>query len=137
MTRSRICSTALIASGSRSRYQRSLFPELTPPCETTCRNWSLGFASERSTALSRFNDQLRLFEVKVVELGPEGAALQQIRDRGYAEKYRAEGLPMHLIGIEFSPEQRTLVGFETGTVMPYASQGTCALVDILAIGKAR
>ena len=41
----------------------------------------------------RFNGQLYLFEFKVVELAPEGRALQQIRDRGFADKYRAEGLP--------------------------------------------
>jgi hypothetical protein len=66
----------------------------------------------------RFNEQLWLFEFKVVELAPKGAALQQIKDRGYAEKYRAEGLPMQLIGIEFSRERRTLVGFEAETTMP-------------------
>jgi len=66
----------------------------------------------------RFNGQLWLFEFKVVELAPEGAALQQIKDRGYAEKYRAEGLPMHLIGIEFNRERRTLVGFEVETLRP-------------------
>jgi hypothetical protein len=32
-------------------------------------------------------------------------------DRGYADKYRAEGLPIHLIGVEFSREQRNVVGF--------------------------
>ncbi|WPL18668.1 putative AAA-ATPase [Thiorhodovibrio winogradskyi] len=64
----------------------------------------------------RFNGQLWLFEFKVVELAPEGAALAQIKARGYAEKYRAEGLPIHLIGIEFSREQRTLVGFEVETL---------------------
>lgn len=61
----------------------------------------------------RFNGQIWLFEFKVVELAPQGQAVQQIKDRGYAEKYRAEGLPILLIGIEFSREQRTLVGFET------------------------
>jgi len=66
----------------------------------------------------RFNEQLWLFEFKVVELAPEGAALQQIKDRGYAEQYRAEGLPMHLIGIEFSRERRTLVGFDAETLLP-------------------
>jgi len=66
----------------------------------------------------RFNDRLWLFEFKVVELAPEGAALQQIKDRGYADKYRAEGLPMHLIGIEFSRERRTLVSFEVETLRP-------------------
>ena len=60
----------------------------------------------------RFNSQLYLFEFKVVELTPEGRALQQIKDQGYADKYRAEGLPIHLVGVEFSREQRTVVGFE-------------------------
>jgi hypothetical protein len=60
----------------------------------------------------RFNQQIYLFEFKVVELTPEGKALQQIKDRGYADKYRAEGLPIHLIGVEFSREQRSVVGFE-------------------------
>jgi len=66
----------------------------------------------------RFNGRLWLFEFKVVELASKGQALQQIKDRGYADKYRAEGLPIHLIGIEFSREQRTLVGFESETWMP-------------------
>ena len=60
----------------------------------------------------RFNGQIYLFEFKVVELTPEGRALQQIKNRGYADKYRAEGLPIHLIGVEFSREQRSVVGFE-------------------------
>jgi len=59
-----------------------------------------------------FNGQVWLFEFKVVELAPEGRALQQIRDRGYADKYRGDGLPIHLIGAEFSRKQRGLVGFE-------------------------
>ena len=66
----------------------------------------------------RFNGRIWLFELKVVELAPNGAALQQIKDRGYAEEYRAEGLPIHLIGIELSRERRTLVGFEVETVEP-------------------
>ena len=64
----------------------------------------------------RFNGQLWLFEFKVVELAPEGAALQQIKARGYADKYRAEELPIHLIGIEFSRERRSVVGFEVETL---------------------
>jgi PD-(D/E)XK nuclease superfamily len=59
-----------------------------------------------------FNQQIYLFEFKVVELTPEGKALQQIKDKGYADKYRAEGHPIHLIGVEFSREQRSVVGIE-------------------------
>lgn len=66
----------------------------------------------------RLNHQLYLFEFKVVELAPDGSALQQIKDRGYADKYRGEGVPLHLIGIEFSRERRTVVGFEVEQIAP-------------------
>ena len=59
----------------------------------------------------RFNGQVYLFEFKVVELEPEGAALEQIKGRGYADKYRDRNEPIHLIGVEFSREQRKVVGF--------------------------
>ena len=62
-----------------------------------------------------FNAQVYLFEFKVVEDAPQGRALQQIRERGYADQYRARGQPIHLIGVEFSREQRSVVGFETET----------------------
>ncbi len=64
-----------------------------------------------------FNQNIYLFEFKVVEQVPEGRALQQIRDRGYADKYRARGEPIHLIGVEFSKAQRSVVGFEVETLV--------------------
>ena len=60
----------------------------------------------------RFNGHVYLFEFKVVELAPEGAAMEQLKERRYAEKYRHLGEPIHLIGVEFSRETRNLVGFE-------------------------
>ncbi|PID46879.1 MAG: hypothetical protein CSB47_01995 [Proteobacteria bacterium] len=60
----------------------------------------------------KFNDQIYLFEFKVVELAPEGRALQQIKDKRYADKYRGLGQPIHLIGVEFSKVNRNLVRFE-------------------------
>lgn len=62
-----------------------------------------------------FNGNVFLFEFKVVELVPEGRALQQLKDRGYADKYRARGEPIHLIGVEFSKDSRSVVGFATET----------------------
>ncbi|MCB1638800.1 MAG: ATP-binding protein, partial [Thiothrix sp.] len=50
----------------------------------------------------KFNGQIYIFEFKVVELSPAGQALQQIRDRAYADKYRALNRPVYLIGVEFS-----------------------------------
>ncbi|NYG35464.1 ATP-binding protein [Sphaerotilus montanus] len=57
-----------------------------------------------------------VFEFKVVELVPQGKALAQIRDRGYADKYRGRGEPIHLIGVEFSRVNRNIVGFEVETL---------------------
>ena len=56
---------------------------------------------------SRWN----LFEFKVVEVDAAGGALQQLQDKGYAEKYRGGGGAIYLIGVEFSRQQRNLVGF--------------------------
>jgi len=66
----------------------------------------------------RFNGHLYLFEFKVVELVSSGEALEQIKERGYADKYRAAGLPIHLIGIEFSRDRRSVVGFEVEHLPP-------------------
>jgi hypothetical protein len=65
----------------------------------------------------RFNRQIYLFEFKVVELVPEGRALQQIIDKGYADKHHASGQPIHLIGVEFSKLSRSVVGFEVKTLV--------------------
>jgi hypothetical protein len=62
-----------------------------------------------------FNDQYYLFEFKVVEESPQGKALAQLKERNYAAKYQGQGKPIHLIGIEFSKESKTVTGFETET----------------------
>ena len=64
----------------------------------------------------KFNGQIYLFEFKVVELAPEGRALQQIIDKGYAHPHQASGQPIHLIGVEFSKTSRSVVGFEVQTL---------------------
>jgi len=60
----------------------------------------------------KFNNQVYLFEFKVVEITPDGKALQQIKDQQYADKYRGLKQPIHLIGVEFSKKSRNIVGFE-------------------------
>lgn len=64
----------------------------------------------------QFNDQVYIFEFKVVELVPEGKALQQIKDKGYADKFMGLGQPVYLIGVEFSKDSRNVVGFEVERV---------------------
>ena len=60
----------------------------------------------------RYNRRIYLFEFKVVEMVPEGKALEQLKSKGYAEKYRRYGEPISLIGVEFSRVSRNIVGFE-------------------------
>lgn len=59
----------------------------------------------------KFNGQVYIFEFKVVEMVPEGNALQQIKDKAYADKYRALGQPIHLVGVEFSKDSRNITAF--------------------------
>ena len=59
-----------------------------------------------------FNGHVYIFEFKVVELNPNGSALAQIKERNYADKYRNRNEPIHLIGVEFSKDNRNIIGFE-------------------------
>ena len=73
---------------------------------------------EESTSRGRldmavlFNANVYLFEFKVAELEPEGKAMAQLEERRYADKYRHLGQPIHLVGVEFSREDRNLAAFE-------------------------
>ena len=62
-----------------------------------------------------FNGNVYVFEFKMVDREPQGLALRQIRERGYADKYRDLGWPIHLIGVEFSREGRNIAAFTVGT----------------------
>ena len=70
----------------------------------------------RADMAVRFGGNVYLFEFKVVEQATEGAALAQLKERGYADKYRASGEPIHLIGVEFSKETRNVTAFEVERV---------------------
>ena len=59
-----------------------------------------------------FNDNIYLFEFKVVELSSEGAAMAQLQAKGYADRYRGLDQPIHLIGVEFSKDTRNITAFE-------------------------
>ncbi|TSE29549.1 PD-(D/E)XK nuclease superfamily protein [Tepidimonas charontis] len=57
-------------------------------------------------------ERIYLFEFKVVPDQATGQALAQLRAKAYADKYRADGRPLHLVGIEFSRQQRNVVGLD-------------------------
>ena len=81
---------------------------------------ALGYeiAVEESSSHGRLDMAVRtgghvyLFEFKVAEMAQPGSALAQLRERGYADKYRGGGEPIHLIGVEFSRETRNVTAFE-------------------------
>ena len=78
----------------------------------------LDVAVEESTSRGRLDMAVRLegrvyvFEFKVVEQARDGSAMAQLKDRRYAEKYRAPDVDVHLIGVEFSSASRNVVAFE-------------------------
>lgn len=59
-----------------------------------------------------FEENVYLFEFKVVEISPAGRALAQIKEKRYADKYRASGKQIYQIGVEFSRSQRQIVAFD-------------------------
>ena len=63
-----------------------------------------------------FNGHVYIFEFKVVELMPGGAAMAQLKERRYADQYRARGEPIHLIAVEFSRDSRNVAAFAVASV---------------------
>jgi len=68
----------------------------------------------------RYQNRVYLFEFKVIagtaEPAAHSPALQQLLAKGYADKYRAPGVDISLIGITFSKAERNIIGWETLTL---------------------
>ena len=58
-----------------------------------------------------FDDRCYLFEFKVVELEPEGKALEQLKAKKYHEKFISRCRKIYLVGVEFSRQKRNIVDF--------------------------
>ena len=69
-------------------------------------------SSGRLDMAVRFAGRVHIFEFKVVEQAGEGAAMAQLVERGYADKYRLPGVRIHLVAVEFSSASRNVVAFE-------------------------
>jgi len=70
-------------------------------------------ASGRLDMAVRVAGRVYQFEFKVGERSGSGAALAQLRNRGYADRHRAGDEPVRLVGIEFNPKTRSLTAIET------------------------
>ena len=60
----------------------------------------------------RTGGHVYLFEFKVVEMAPPGSSLAQLRERRYADKYRAGGEPTHVIGSSSAARPANVAAFE-------------------------
>ena len=69
-------------------------------------------AAGRADIVAVLEDATWVFELKIDERASEGAALAQLRERGYAEKHRRRGRKVRLVGIHFSEASRTVTAFE-------------------------
>ena len=47
----------------------------------------------------------------MVDEAPKEKAMRQLREKGYADKYRHPDRPVHLIGVEFSRQDRNIAAF--------------------------
>ena len=68
----------------------------------------------RADAVVETDDGIFVFEFKLFDT--KEAALAQIKEMGYHEKYLAQGKPVHLIGVEFNVEERNVGEWVTETV---------------------
>ena len=60
----------------------------------------------------RAGGRLYSFESKVLQRAGPGAAMAQLKERGYAEKYHHLGGSVHLVSVELSVETRNVAGIE-------------------------
>ena len=61
----------------------------------------------------RLANRVFIFEFKVLDLDKTpGTALEQVRKKGYADKYHGQNLEIYLIGVEFDRDERNIVRFD-------------------------
>ena len=69
----------------------------------------------RSDLCVRAFGRVYVFEFKMEGRGGPEGAMAQLKARGYMDRYRGLGEPIHLVTVEFSAETRNLTRFEAET----------------------
>ena len=59
-----------------------------------------------------FNDNVYILEFKVVYISSKGSAIDQLREKRYANNNKDSGESIYLVGTEFSKKTRRVVAFE-------------------------
>jgi hypothetical protein len=69
------------------------------------------------------SDVVRRLKVVHIDRTP-GTVLEQIRQKGYADKYRGAGTDIYLIGMELDRNVRNIVTFEWARALESISQAS-------------
>ena len=75
----------------------------------------LDFTAEDVTNKGRIDLTVKMGErIYIIEfkVDGEGSALRQIKEKNYQQKYQQAGKTIYLVGIDFSSEQKNIIGFE-------------------------
>ena len=87
---------------------------LDATCEDTTSHGRIDMTVQlEETADGKGDGKIYIFEFKVVDIDTTpGTALGQIKQNGYADKHRANGCEIYLVGVEFDRNARNIVRFE-------------------------
>ncbi len=64
----------------------------------------------------KLENRVYVIEFKVSERADAEEAMEQMRAKNYAEKYRIQGVPIHLVAVEYSSEKRNIAVFRVEDV---------------------
>ena len=70
----------------------------------------------RADCIVHTKDSIYIFEFKLMSAGSADDAIAQIKEKGYAEQFKAEGKKIILIGSSFDEEERTIGKWKTEEV---------------------
>ncbi|UTC74795.1 ATP-binding protein [Treponema sp. OMZ 792] len=70
-------------------------------------------AKGRADCIVHTKDSIYIFEFKLMSSGSAEEAIAQIKEKGYAEQFKAEGKKIILIGSSFDEEERTIGEWKT------------------------
>ena len=70
-------------------------------------------AKGRADCVVHTKDSIYIFEFKLMSAGTADDAIAQIKEKGYASQFKAEGKKIILIGSSFDEEMRTIGDWKT------------------------
>ena len=101
------CYSSAAMDGGCSTQQRC-FGSAETRSQNYTRTYSFDDSTGRSDCIVQTADSIYIFEFKLTGSGTAEDAINQIKENGYAAKYKAEGKKIVLIGASFDEQARTI-----------------------------